>query len=112
MAESDPIRQQRSVNVSAGVRCYTVKTFKSGNSLAVRLPASLELGIGVELELRQTVDGGLLLERANRPKRKFNIEKVWGSATGLDLIGDEDRVFEERQLFYPEPSDIDDDRSQ
>ena len=34
----------------------------------------------------------------DRPKRKFNIAKVAGSATGLKYIQPEDRIFEERPL--------------
>lgn len=41
----------------------------------------------------------------SRPKRKFNIDKVWACAagSGLQLIKDEDRVFEERALPWDDP---------
>jgi hypothetical protein len=31
-----------------------------------------------------------------KPKRKFNIDKVWGSAKGLQPIDEDDRWFAER----------------
>ena len=76
---------------------YTAKSFKSGNSVAIRMPAAL----GVEPEREWTVverDGDLILHAKDRPKRKFNIDKVAGSATGLKPIRPEDRIFEERPL--------------
>jgi len=80
---------------------YTAKSFKSGNSVAIRVPA----GLGVEPDREWTaewVDGELRLRAKERPKRKFNIDKVWGCAVGSDLtfIRPEDRVFEERPLLW------------
>jgi antitoxin VapB len=42
-------------------------------------------------------------EPIDPPKRKFNIAKVAGSATNLEFIADEDRVFEERPLLWDAP---------
>ena len=83
---------------------YTAKSFKSGNSVAIRMPAAL----GVEPEQEWTVvaqNGDLTLRPKNRPKRKFNIDKVWGCAvgSGLQPIKDEDRVFEHRPLLWDNP---------
>jgi antitoxin VapB len=82
---------------------YRAKVFKSGNSLAVRIPAGTKLVPGMEMEL--TVEDGefLTLEPVARPKRKFNIAKVAGSARDLQFIRDEDRLFEERPLLWDEP---------
>lgn len=78
---------------------FTAKVFKSGNSLALRLPAGLNLTPGMEMDL--TVEDGVFFsfEPINPPKRKFNIAKVAGSATNLEFIRDEDRVFESRPLL-------------
>lgn len=80
---------------------YRVKVFKSGNSVALRLPAELGLQPGSEMTMR--VENGEItsIEPVDRPKRKFNIAKVCGSATNLKPIRDEDRVFEERRLIWP-----------
>lgn len=78
-------------------RDFRAKVFKSGNSLALRLPAELGFSAGMEMNLR--VDGDTYyLEPLDAPKRPFAIDKVWGSASGLELIKPEDRLFEERTL--------------
>jgi antitoxin VapB len=81
---------------------YRVKIFKSGNSVALRLPAELGLQPGSEMKLR--VENGEIfsLEPIDVPKRKFNIAKVRGSATDLKPIRDEDRAFEDRPLAWPD----------
>lgn len=78
---------------------HRAKVFKSGNSLAVRLPAGTALVAGMEMDL--TIEDGriLSLEPIDSPKRKFDIKKVAGSAPGLLPLRDEDRVFEERTPF-------------
>lgn len=79
---------------------YTAKSFKSGNSVAIRMPAAL----GVEPEREWTVadeNGDLVLRLKDKPKRKFDINKVAGSATSLKYIEPESR------LFAPRPSAID-----
>lgn len=84
---------------------YKAKVFKSGNSLALRLPAGLDLVAGMEMDL--TVEDGVFFsfEPVDPPKRKFNIAKVAGSAANLKFIRDEDRVFEERPLLWDELGD-------
>jgi len=83
---------------------YPAKTFKSGNSVALRLPAALGIAEGTRMTVREQ-DGSLIVDLAERPRRKFNIDKVAGSATSLRPIADEDRVFEERELIWREPAD-------
>lgn len=86
---------------------FRVKIFKSGNSLAVRLPAGLGLQAGTEMEL-EVEDGQIFtLEPVDRPKRKFNIAKVCGSAVNLRPIKDGDRAFKERLLIWPIGDDRD-----
>lgn len=78
---------------------YTAKSFKSGNSVAIRMPAAL----AVEPEREWTVaeeNGDLVLRLKDKPKRKFDIDKVAGSATNLRLIDPNDRWFEERVLDW------------
>ena len=84
---------------------YRAKVFRSGNSLAVRIPAGTKLAAGMEMEL--TIEDGVFLsfEPVNLPKRKFNIAKVAGSAQNLNFIKDEDRLFEERPLTGQLPAE-------
>ncbi|MFW2830269.1 hypothetical protein [Sphingomonas sp. ID0503] len=109
MAESES--EARKVNVdrlwgsmpwfkAKDIRRVRAKLFRSGNSLALRIPAGTKLSAGMEVDL--TIEDGefLSVEPIERPKRKFNIAKVAGSATSLDFIRDEDRVFEDRPLRW------------
>lgn len=80
------------------------KVFKSGNSVAVRLPASFGVAPGTPVEVREE-QGRWIVEPVQQPKRKFNIEKVWGSATNLKPIDPDDRWFEERELNWPKGDD-------
>ncbi len=85
-------------------REYTAKSFKSGNSVAIRIPAAL----GVEPDREwSVVDNGdsLLLRPKGRGKRKFNIDKVWGCAAGSGLrpIDPDSRTFDERALLWDDP---------
>lgn len=78
---------------------YRAKVFKSGNSVALRLPKALGIPEGAEMVVREE-HGRYVLEPSERPRRKFNIAKVWGSATGLKLLLPEDRIFEPRRLLW------------
>jgi antitoxin VapB len=84
---------------------YRAKVFKSGNSLAVRIPAGTKLAAGMEMDL--TIEDGeyLSMQPIDSPKRKFNIAKVAGSAQDLNFIKDDDRLFEERALDWGNPAD-------
>jgi antitoxin VapB len=82
------------------VRTFTAKVFKSGNSLALRLPAELGLTAGMEMELKVEDGERFSFEPLERPKRKLNVAAFWGKATGLKLLAPEDRVFEERKLDW------------
>lgn len=75
---------------------YPAKAFKSGNSVALRLPKALGVSAGELATIVQDESGNFLVKRLDRPKRKFNIAKVAGSAKGLKHIQPEERVFEER----------------
>ncbi|MFD1788797.1 hypothetical protein ACFSC3_14620 [Sphingomonas floccifaciens] len=82
---------------------YLAKTFKSGNSVALRLPKALGVSEGAQMRVREEA-GKFILEPTDAPKRKFNVDKVWGAGIGLgfELIPDEDRVFEPRRLIGDE----------
>ena len=80
---------------------YPAKSFKSGNSVAIRLPAALGIEPDREWTVAKDEDGRLIVEPKGAPKRKFNIHKVWGCARGSGL-----RFVEDRN-FVPRPSERD-----
>lgn len=75
---------------------YRTKVFKSGNSLAVRIPAGTDLKPGMEMDL--TVEDGVMLalKPIDTPKRKIDISGFAGKAPWLKPIPAELREFEER----------------
>lgn len=78
---------------------YHAKVFKSGNSLALRLPKALGITEGTEMTLREE-HGKYIFEPAEVPRRKIDIGKFWGKAPWLKPIKPEDRIFEERELDW------------
>lgn len=80
------------------VKDYRVKLFKSGNSLAVRIPAGLKLSAGMEMNMRVEDGEHLTLDPIEPIKRKFDVDAIWGIAPGAELIKPEDRAFVERDL--------------
>jgi len=72
---------------------YRAKVFKSGNSLALRLPKGLGLEEGTEMIVREE-RGEFHFGPADKPKAKIDISGFAGKAPGLKLAPRED--FEER----------------
>jgi antitoxin VapB len=75
-------------------KTYRAKVFKSGNSLALRLPAALGLEAGMEMELQADPAGGYALTRMEPPRRKIDISGFAGQLPGFKPAPRED--FEER----------------
>lgn len=72
---------------------YRAKVFKSGNSLALRLPKELGLKEGSTMVLREE-QSGYRIEPEEAPKRGIDISGFWGKARWLKVPPRED--FEER----------------
>jgi antitoxin VapB len=79
---------------------YKAKIFKSGNSLALRLPKALGLSEGLEMVLRE-LPTGYALEPLEKPKRKIDISKFWGKAPGLTVPVRED--FDDPPRVWDQP---------
>ncbi len=75
------------------------KTFKSGNSVALRLPKALGIKEGVEMNVREE-QGRYIVEPVEAPKQKIDLTGIWGSVPGLKPISPRDRLFEERELDW------------
>ena len=61
---------------------YTAKTFKSGNSVALRLPKGLGLREGLEMKVREE-KGSFILELAPPQDQKLNLQGIYGSIPGI-----------------------------
>ena len=72
---------------------YRGKVFKSGNSLALRLPKALGLEEGTEMVLREE-RGKFRFEPVEKPRAKIDISGFAGKAPGIKLAPRED--FDER----------------
>jgi len=77
----------------------TTKTFKSGNSIAVRLPKALGISEGVEMRVREE-QGRYIVEPVETPARKIDLTGIFGSIPGLKRLEQEDRRFDERELDW------------
>lgn len=75
------------------------KTFKSGNSVALRLPKALGIKEGVEMKVREE-QGRYVVEPVNAPKRKIDVSFLKGRSLGLKPLRPQDREFEERELDW------------
>lgn len=74
---------------------YTAKSFKSGNSVAIRIPAAL--GVEPDREWVVTVeDGELHLRRKPEPQKRIDVSGFAGKAPWLKMLPPELREFEER----------------
>ncbi|MXP40938.1 AbrB/MazE/SpoVT family DNA-binding domain-containing protein [Altererythrobacter soli] len=78
---------------------YKAKVFKSGNSLALRLPKELGLKEGSTMVLREE-QSGYHFEPEDAPKKKLDVDKFWGKAKGMI------HVPQPREDFEPRPSSL------
>ena len=73
----------------------TTRTFKSGNSIAVRLPKALGIEAGTEMRVREE-QGKYVLEPVKKdPPKKIDLTGIYGSIPGLKLIEREEDDYED-----------------
>lgn len=73
----------------------TTKTFKSGNSIAVRLPKALGIEAGTEMRVREE-RGKYVLEPVKKEKRnKIDLTGIYGSIPGLKPITRDEDDYED-----------------
>ncbi len=70
------------------------RTFKSGNSVALRLPKGLGVPEGTSVRLVKEARMSFRVEPMDAPQRKIDVSGFWGKAPGAKLAPRED--FEER----------------
>ncbi|MFC4291978.1 AbrB/MazE/SpoVT family DNA-binding domain-containing protein [Sphingorhabdus arenilitoris] len=83
----------RAMPAGSEPKIYRAKIFKSGNSVALRLPKALGLKEGSEVILTAE-NGKYTFTPVGAPKRKIDISGFAGKAPGIRLAPRED--FEER----------------
>jgi antitoxin VapB len=66
------------------------KTFKSGNSVALRLPKALGIKEGVEMSVREE-QGRYVVEPVASPKRKVDLGGIAGACPDLKPLTAEER---------------------
>jgi len=73
---------------------YRGTTFKSGNSVALRLPKGMGIPEGTEVRMVKEAAMSFRVEPVTSPRRKLDISGFWGKAPWLEVPPRED--FEER----------------
>ncbi len=69
---------------------YHGKTFKSGNSVALRLPKGLGVPEGTEVRMVKEAPMKFRVESVAAPKRKIDVSGFWGKAPWLTVPPRED----------------------
>ena len=77
----------------------TTKTFKSGNSIAVRLPKALGIAAGVEMREREE-QGRYVLEPVETERKTIDLTGIAGSIPWLEPLTPEERIMEPRELDW------------
>ena len=67
------------------------KTFKSGNSVALRLPKALGIKEGVEMKVREE-QGRYVVEPVEKPKKKIDLTGIAGSVPGIERLPFEEKA--------------------
>lgn len=68
---------------------YRGKVFKSGNSVALRLPKALGIEEGTEMILREE-RGKYIFEKIENKGRKVDLTGIYGSIPGLKRLPEEE----------------------
>ena len=80
----------------------STKTFKSGNSVAVRLPKALNVEAGVEMTVREE-RGRYIVEPVTAEPRKIDLTGIAGSMPWLKPLTQEEREFDPSPRVWDDP---------
>ena len=78
---------------------YRAKVFKSGNSVALRLPKALGLKEGDEMVVREE-RGKFEFRPAPTGGDRIDLTGIWGSCPGIKPLTREERIMEPRELDW------------
>ena len=76
------------------------RTFKSGNSIALRLPKVLGVKADVEMLVEQDEHGRYIVEPIAKLPERIDLTGIWGSIPDLKPLAPEDRIIEDRELDW------------
>ena len=79
---------------------YPAKSFKSGNSVAMRMPAALGIAPDQEWRVHKDEDGRIIIESKAAIAKTIDLTGIWGSRPGLTPLRAEDRTIEARELDW------------
>jgi len=82
---------------------YRAKVFKSGNSVALRLPKALGLKEGDEMMIVREDKPGFKVEPVTTPKRKIDLTGIAGSMPWLKPLTPEEREFDDPPRAWDRP---------
>lgn len=74
---------------------YRAKVFKSGNSVALRLPKALGLKEGEEMRIVREDRAGFKVEPVEQPRRKIDLTGIWGIMPDAQPLTPEEREFDD-----------------
>lgn len=74
---------------------YRAKVFKSGNSVALRLPKALGLKEGEEMRILREDRLGFKVEPVEAPKRKIDLNGIWGIMPDAEPLTPDEREFDD-----------------
>ena len=75
------------------------KVFKSGNSMALRLPKALGIKEGTRMSVREE-QGRYIVEPIEDSSNRIDLTGIWGSIPDLKPLAPEDRLMEPRELDW------------
>jgi antitoxin VapB len=79
---------------------YPAKSFKSGNSVAMRMPVALGIEPDREWRVHKEDDGRIVIVPKAPAAQKIDLTGIWGSCPGLKPLTTEDRVIDARELDW------------
>lgn len=75
---------------------YQSRTFKSGNSVALRLPKGLGIAEGIEVRMVKEAPMSFRVEPLEAPRKTIDVSGFAGKAPGLKPLPRDLRDFDER----------------
>jgi antitoxin VapB len=78
------------------------RTFKSGNSVALRLPKALGVEPGIEMTVREE-RGRYIVEPIEQKPEKIDLTGIFGSCAGLKPLTDEEREIDPSPRLWDDP---------